>query len=204
MEAKSEPWSQSPVRQATRPTDQPTLPSCSGLAVNWGPCAPCRQGMGWRRSHVRPGLPFLSPRRHRFASWFLPSWARLLASWPFRGHIWCLPPGLGCQGPSELRPVPHFPSAYPSGWPVSLTPAALHPNAVRTFSAVNFRRTPSSPATNSKHCSLQACPPGILPEPGHCPSLPPSLRVASDLTWPQNQRMVVKSKSDLSFRGTPS
>lgn len=180
--------------QASHPTDRPTDPSelqwprcelgtlCSLAGRAWGGEAMC----GW------------------FASWFLPSWARLLASLPLRGHIWCLPPGLGCQEPSELRPVPHFPSAYPSGWLVSLTPAALHPNTVRNFPAVNSHCTPSSPATNSKHGSLQACPPGILPEPGHCPSLPPSLLAASDLAWPQNQRMVVKSKSDLSFRGTPS
>lgn len=120
---------------------------------------------------------------------------RLLASSPLRGHIWCLPPGLGCRGSSELRPVPHFPSAYPSGWPGSLTPAALHPKAVRNFPAVRFHSSPSSPAANSKHRSLQACPPGVLLKPGNRPSLPPSLLAASDLTSKPEDGRKIKIRS---------
>lgn len=61
LEVESEPWSQSPVRQATRLT----LLSCSGLAVNWGPlCSlaghgvekPCEAGSAIPQPPVDTGL----------------------------------------------------------------------------------------------------------------------------------------------------
>lgn len=135
----------------------PTLLSCSGLAVNWGPlCSlagrevekPCEAASAIPQPPVGTGLlPGFSPPG--------PSSPLLLVSSPLRGHIRRLPPGLGCQGPSELRPVPHVPSACPSGWRVTLTPAALHPKSVK-FPSCKFPYHPCPPQQliTSKNCSL--------------------------------------------------